>query len=51
MSGDAYEAMKQEDRAGGIAAVARKHTQKQGMEVSALIFQYNSSFAMKRNLP
>ena len=36
--GDAYEAMKREDRA-AIATVARKHTQKQGMEVSALIFQ------------
>ena len=30
--------MKREDRA-EMAAVARKHTQKQGMEVSALIFQ------------
>ena len=38
MSGDAYEAMKREDRA-GIAAVARKQTQKQDMEVSVLIFQ------------
>ena len=36
--GDAYESMKREDRP-GIATVARKHTQKQGMEVSALIFQ------------
>ena len=38
MHHDAYESMKREDRA-GIATVARKHTQKQGMEVSALIFQ------------
>ena len=43
MGGDAYEAMKREDRA-GIAAVARKHTQKQGMEVSAFYISVKFEF-------